>query len=87
MFFAAWVTLEDPAGEEHRYRIVGADEFDAAPGYISIDAPLARALIGKSLDTEIQITRPSTQGVGRILEIGATDQVDEYIITAIDYEK
>ena len=87
VFFAAWVTLEDQAGKEHRYRIVGADEFDTAPGYISIDAPLARALIGKSLDAEIQITRPSTQGVGRILEIGATDKVDEYIITSIDYEK
>ena len=34
-------------GERHRYRIVGPDEFDMAPGYISMDSPLGRALLGK----------------------------------------
>ena len=44
VFFGAWVTLEDEAGEEVEYRIVGPDEFDAATGYISMDSPLGRAL-------------------------------------------
>ena len=48
-------TLEDEAGTTHRYRIVGPDEFDAAPGYISMDAPLARALLGKRLDAEVAL--------------------------------
>jgi transcription elongation factor GreB len=54
-FFGAWVELEDEAGTAHRYRIVGPDEFDAAPGYISMDAPLARALLGKALDADVEV--------------------------------
>ncbi|HTQ35570.1 MAG TPA: transcription elongation factor GreB, partial [Steroidobacteraceae bacterium] len=49
VFFGAWVTVEDAAGSEQRYRIVGPDEFDREPGFISMDAPLARALLGKKL--------------------------------------
>lgn len=55
IFFGAWVSLEDQSGEETRYRIVGADEFDDAPEYISVDSPLSRALLNKSLDDEITI--------------------------------
>ena len=46
VYFGAWVTLEDDQGNEVRHRIVGPDEFDMHPSYISMDAPLARALIG-----------------------------------------
>ena len=53
MFFGAWVTLEDEAGGQHVHRIVGPDEFDQAPDYISMDAPLARALMRKGLDDEV----------------------------------
>jgi len=49
IFFGAWVALEDEDGKEHRYRIVGADEFDPRRGWISIDAPMARALMKKSV--------------------------------------
>lgn len=58
VFFGAWVTLEDEAGAERRYRIVGPDEFDRSPEYISMDAPLARALLGKPLDAEILLETP-----------------------------
>ena len=47
VFFGAWVRLEDEDGNTVTYRIVGADEFDAAKGLISIDSPLARALLKK----------------------------------------
>ena len=46
------------AGEVDRYRIVGPDEFDREPGYISMDAPLARALLGKPLDDEVKVELP-----------------------------
>jgi len=56
VFFGAWVELEDEQGNLHRHRIVGPDEFDQADGYISMDAPLAKALMGKGLDAEIALS-------------------------------
>ncbi len=45
VFFGAWVEISDEKGETRTYRIVGADETDAAQGRISVDSPLARALL------------------------------------------
>lgn len=59
VFFGAWVTVEDDSGSEHEWRLVGADELDPAKGYISIDAPVARALLGKAVDDEVTVTTPS----------------------------
>ena len=53
VFFGARVELEDEAGALRHYRIVGADEADTARNEISLDAPLARALIGRALDDEV----------------------------------
>jgi transcription elongation factor GreB len=72
VFFGAWVTLQDEARRQARYRIVGPDEFDAAPGYISMDAPLARSLLGKSLDDEVQVT--------------AAAGSKTWLIVAVDYQ-
>lgn len=47
VFFGAWVTIEDDDGTEKTYRVVGADESELERGYISIDSPVARALLGK----------------------------------------
>jgi len=58
VFFGAWVAVETEDGLESRYRIVGPDEFDMAPGYISMDSPLGRALLGKRLDDEITAELP-----------------------------
>ncbi len=58
VFFGAWVAVETEDGAESRYRIVGPDEFDMAPGYISMDSPLGRALLGKRLDDEITAVLP-----------------------------
>ncbi|WP_207062346.1 transcription elongation factor GreB [Motiliproteus sp. SC1-56] len=71
IFFGAWVTLEDEAGDSHRYRIVGPDEIDTDQGYISIDAPLARALLKKCLDDDVEVNTPG----GR----------REYVVTDIQY--
>ncbi len=59
VFFGAWVTLEDNTGREVGWRIVGPDEFDLAHGKLSMDSPLARALLGKRLDDEIRVQSPS----------------------------
>ena len=72
VFFGAWVTLEDAEGQTHRYRLVGPDEFDAAPGYISIDSPVARAQLKKRVDDEIEV--PQGNGVNR------------YLVLSIEYE-
>ncbi|WP_373779113.1 transcription elongation factor GreB [Glaesserella sp.] len=58
VFFGAWVELENEEGEVKQYRIVGGDEFDPAKQWISIDSPVARALIGKSVDDEIRVETP-----------------------------
>ena len=57
--FGAWVTLEDEEGEEKRWRIVGPDEFDLAAGKLSMDSPMARALLGKGLGDEVLVQSPS----------------------------
>ena len=54
-FFGAWVELENEAGERVVYRIVGADETDAKLGYISLDSPVSRALLGKSRDDDFKV--------------------------------
>src|SRR5690606_37494101 len=55
VFFGAWLTLEDEDGEESRFRIVGPDESDAKKGFISIDSPLAWALLKKQVDDEVEV--------------------------------
>src|SRR5919198_1360865 len=69
VFFGAWVSVEDDAGEVARYRIVGPDEFDAAPGYISMDSPLGRALMKKGLDDEVTVEVPGGQRTLVIVDI------------------
>jgi len=58
VFFGAWVSLESEDGTLVRYRIVGPDEFDASPEYISMDSPLGRALMKKALDDEVTVEVP-----------------------------
>ncbi len=58
VFFGAWVTLEDEEGEQHTYRVVGPDEFDPAKGWVSIDSPMGRALLGKAVDDQFEVLRP-----------------------------
>lgn len=56
VFFGAYVDLLDEQGQSHRYRIVGSDEIDHAPEHISVDAPVAKALLGKQVDDEVTVT-------------------------------
>jgi transcription elongation factor GreB len=58
VFFGAWVTLEDDDGKEVTYRIVGPDESDVDKGWISMEAPVAKALMGKRDGDEVAVRRP-----------------------------
>jgi transcription elongation factor GreA len=55
--------------EETSYQIVGADEADINSGTISVSAPLARALIGKSIGDEVIINLPAGKRRYEIAEI------------------
>lgn len=59
IFFGAYVDLEDDDGNEYNYRIVGPDEFDLRQNKLSMDSPLARALLKKTLDDEITVNSPN----------------------------
>src|SRR3546814_7697198 len=73
VFFGAHVEVEDAdSGEAARYRIVGPDETDAARGWISIDSPLARAMLKKRVDDEFEAQLP-----------GGTRR---FFITGVDYD-
>ena len=57
--FGATVTLLDENDKPVRYQIVGQTEADAGSGRISYNSPIGRALIGKSVGDEIEVTVPS----------------------------
>ncbi len=71
VYFGARVTLESVAGQRSSHRIVGPDEFDMAAGYISMDSPLGKALLGRRVDDEF------------VLELEHGTQA--YSIVAIEY--
>lgn len=58
VFFGAWVTLEDEEGNSNEYRLVGPDEFDMNPAYISMDSPTAKALLKKQVGDEVEVQAP-----------------------------
>jgi len=76
VYFGAWVSIENEAGDEITYRIVGPDEFDPKLGYISMDSPMGKALLGKSLDNEFGIMLENKNGQKKHL----------FIINAIRYD-
>ena len=69
IYFGARVSLEDEAGMEQHWRIVGPDEFDLQQGRLSMDSPMARALLGKRLDDEIRVQSPAGEKVYYVTDI------------------
>ena len=76
IYFGAWVRLENEAGEIVEYRVVGPDEFDLEKGLISIDSPLARALLKKSVDDDVAVTLPRGKTTYCVLAIRYTSSGD-----------
>ena len=59
VYFGAWVEIENQQGEVKTLRIVGIDEiYDHHPQHISIDAPMARAMLSKQVDDEFEVITP-----------------------------
>lgn len=72
VFFGAWVTIKEAGGATRRHRIVGPDEFDREPGYVSMDSPFGRALLGRRVGDTLEVMLP-----------GGTVSI---AVIAIDYE-
>lgn len=74
VFFGAWVEIENEAGDVKRFRIVGPEEiYGEHKDYISIDSPMARALLKKQVDEEVVVPTPEGEKV--------------WFVNAIEYEK
>ncbi|MEN3257617.1 transcription elongation factor GreB [Sodalis endosymbiont of Spalangia cameroni] len=69
VFFGAWVEVESPEGETKRFRIAGPDEIYKHKDYISIDSPMARALIKKAVDDEAEVMTPGGRRTWYITDI------------------
>lgn len=72
---APGITLEDEHGQEKRYRIVGPDETDAARGWISIDSPLARAVLKKRVDDEFAAELPDARASFVVVDIRYGEEI------------
>lgn len=73
IFFGAWVEIENDAGATKRFRIVGYDEIFDRKDYISVDSPMARALLTKVVADEASVKT----GAGTFT----------WSVTSIKYEK
>jgi len=73
IFFGAWVKVEDDDGRETELRIVGPDEIDPARRYVSMDAPLSRALMKKQVDDAVTVEVPGGSMT--------------YVVTEVRYEE
>ncbi len=69
IFFGAWVRLEDENGDRTEYRIVGPDEFDPDKGWISMDSPMARALLKKCEGDAVTVKRPKGEALFTIARV------------------
>jgi len=72
IFFGAYVLLERDDGSQVEYRIVGPDETDLATNFISMDSPLAKALLRKSIDDEVLLV--------------LNERRDTFLVAGIRYE-
>ena len=71
VFFGASFEVENvDSGEAHTYRIVGPDETDAKKGWISVDSPLARAVLKKHVDEEFEVELPGGKARFVVMSVG-----------------
>lgn len=73
VFFGAWVEIENELGETLHFRITGYDEIFDRKDYISVDSPMARALLKKQVDDEAMVTTEAGEF--------------SWVINSITYEK
>ena len=69
VFFGAWVEIENDDGDIKRFRIVGYDEIFGRKDYISIDSPMARALLKKEVGDAVTVHTPAGEALWYVNEI------------------
>lgn len=69
VLFGCTVTVENEAGEEKVFSIVGADEFDASRGYVSWTSPVGRALLGSAEGDLVTFATPGGQTELEIVKV------------------
>lgn len=69
VYFGAWVEVQNEAGESKRFRVVGYDEIYGRNDYISIDSPMARALLKKQVGDEVTVSTPGGDALWFIEQI------------------
>lgn len=69
VMFGAWVEIENTKGQKIRFRIVGSEEIYERRDYISIDSPMAQALLKKEVGEEVLVQTPTMQMLWRIRNI------------------
>jgi len=77
IFFGAWVRLQPDNDDLMTLRIVGEDEFDLAKGWISLNSPVARALLGKRVGDDVVIDRPAGKIFAEVLDVSYERFLDE----------
>ena len=68
-YFGAWVELENDDSETIKFRIVGDEEIYGRKDYISLQSPIAKACLGKSVDDEIKVHTPKGENIWYITDI------------------
>ncbi len=68
-YFGAWVGLENDDSETIKFRIVGDEEIYGRKDYISLQSPIAKACLGKSVDDEIKVHTPKGENIWYITDI------------------
>jgi len=71
VYFGCWVRIADEDGKERQLRIVGPDEFDVSPSFVSMDAPMGKALLGKVEGDEVTVRLPGGDTSFEILAVRA----------------
>jgi transcription elongation factor GreB len=74
--FGSWVRIEDEDGATRRFRIVGPDEADAKAGLLSVESPLARALLGKHEGETVTVELPRGPAELTLLRARSTNRLD-----------
>jgi transcription elongation factor GreB len=69
IYFGAFVKLENDQGNIASYRLVGPDEIQPKKGFISVDSPVGRTLLGKQKGDEIIIGSALGQKIYIVLEV------------------
>ncbi|MEZ4256523.1 MAG: transcription elongation factor GreB [Polyangiales bacterium] len=73
VYFGTWVRLADRKGVEVVYRIVGPDEFDADRGWISVESPVAKALLKREEGDEVTVATPRGSTRFEIVEVSVRE--------------